>query len=169
MKALFGLPLRETTGLVASLPKLAGLDWAVPDFSTLSRRQKGLNVAIPYWPSTGALNLLIDSTGIKAEGEGEWFAKKHGPSKSRQWRKVHLGIDADTLEIRAIEVTGSRVGDACAFRGIGAVISRDRGRLFHGIAGSHFAVAGRLFDRSIESGLKAWVKGFRGFSAHAFA
>jgi hypothetical protein len=112
LKALFGLPLRQTTGLVESLLKLAGLDWSVPDFSTLSRRQKGLNVAIPYRPSTGALHLLIDSTGIKAEGEGEWFAKKHGPSRPRQWRKVHLGIDADTLEIRAIEVTGSRVGDA---------------------------------------------------------
>lgn len=112
LKALFGLPLRQTTGLVASLLELAGLDWPVPDFSTLCRRQKGLRVAIPYRPSTGALHLLIDSTGIKAEGEGEWFAKKHGPSKPRQWRKVHLGIDAETLEIRAIEVTGSRVGDA---------------------------------------------------------
>lgn len=112
LKALFGLPLRQTTGLVASLLKLAGLDWGVPDFSTLSRRQKVLNVAIPYRHSTGALHLLIDSTGIKSEGEGEWFAKRHGPSKPRQWRKVHLGIDADTLEIRAIEVTGSRVGDA---------------------------------------------------------
>ena len=57
----------------------------------------------------------------------------------------------------------------CAFRGIGAVISRDRGRLFHGIAGSHFAVVGRLVHKPTESGLKAWVKGFRGFSAHAFA
>jgi hypothetical protein len=112
LKALFGLPLRQATGLVASLLELAGLDWAVPDFSTLSRRQKGLNVAIPYRPSTGALHLLIDSTGIKAEGEGEWFAKKHGASKPRQWRKVHLGIDADMLEIRAMEVTGSRIGDA---------------------------------------------------------
>ena len=78
----------------------------------MSRRPSGLNVAIAYRQSTGALHLLIDSTGIKAEGEGEWFAKKHGPSKPRQWRKVHLGIDADTLEIRAIEITGSRVGDA---------------------------------------------------------
>ena len=124
MKALFGLPLRQTTGLVESLLKLAGLDWSVPAFSTLSRRQKGLNVTIPYRAKTGALHLLIDSTGIKAEGEGEWFAKKHGPSKPRQWRKVHLGIDADTLEIRAIEgepvraigssdpANGSRVGDA---------------------------------------------------------
>ena len=112
LQALFGLPLRQTTGLVAGLLVLAGLDWPVPETSTLSRRQKGLKVAIPYRASTGALHLLIDSTGIKAEGEGEWFAKKHGPSKPRQWRKVHLGIDADTLEIRAIEVTGSRVGDA---------------------------------------------------------
>lgn len=66
----------------------------------------GAKVAIPYHPSTGALQLLIGSTGIKAEGEGEgeWFAKKHGPLKHPQWRKVHLGIDADTLEIRAIEI-----------------------------------------------------------------
>ena len=112
LKALFGLPLRQTTGLVASLLELAGLDGAVPDFSTLSRRQKGRNVAIPYWPGTGALHLLIDSTGIKSEGDGEWCAKKHGPSKPRQWRKVHRGIDAKTLEIRAIEVTGAGVGDA---------------------------------------------------------
>ena len=82
----------------------------------MSRRPSGLNVAIPYRPSTGALHLLIDSTGIKAEGEGEWFAKKHGPSKPRQWRKVHLGIDADTLEIRAIEITGSRVGPSRGLR-----------------------------------------------------
>jgi hypothetical protein len=112
LKALFGLPLRQTTGLVASLLELAGLDWPVPDFSTLCRRQKHLIVHIPYRPSTGALHLLIDSTGVKAEGDGEWLAKKHGQSKPRDWRKVHLGIDAETLEIRAIEVTGSRVGDA---------------------------------------------------------
>jgi hypothetical protein len=112
LKSLFGLPLRQATGLVASLLDLAGLDWPVPDFSRLCRRQKGLNVAIPYRQSNGALHLVIDSTGIKAEGDGEWRAKKHGPLKPRQWRKVHLGIDADTLEIRGIEVTGSRIGDA---------------------------------------------------------
>src|SRR3990167_5520718 len=112
LKALFGLPLRQTTGMVASLLGLAGLDWPVPDYSTLCRRQKTLTVHVPYRPSTGALHLLIDSTGEKAEGDGEWLAKKHGPSKPRDWRKVHLGIDAETLEIRAIEITGSRVGDA---------------------------------------------------------
>lgn len=111
LKALFGLPLRQTAGLVASLIELARLDWPVPDFSTLCRRSSGLTVQIPYRPSTGALHLLIDSTGIKAAGEGEWSTRKHGASRPRSWRKVHLGIDANTLEVRAIEVTGSRIGD----------------------------------------------------------
>jgi hypothetical protein len=111
LKALFGLPLRQTTGLVASLLKMAKLDGPVPDFSTLCRRQNDLTVSIPYRPSTGALHLLVDSTGIKAMGEGEWSCRKHGASRPRQWCKVHLGIDAKTLEIRAIEVTASRVGD----------------------------------------------------------
>lgn len=93
LKALFGLPLRQTTGLVESLLKLAKLDWPVPDFSTLCRRQNDLTVTIPYRPSTGALHLLVDSTGIKARGEGEWCCRKHGASRPRQWAKVHLGID----------------------------------------------------------------------------
>jgi len=112
MKVLFGMALRQTTGFVESLLRLVGLDWAVPDFSTLSRRQKTLAVAIPYRGSEGPLNLLIDSTGIKAEGEGEWNARKHGGTKRRLWRKIHIGVDEQTLEIRAIEVTGSNVGDA---------------------------------------------------------
>ena len=112
MKVLFGLPLRQTTGVVQSLRKLVGLDWVVPDFSTLCRRQRTLNVAIPYRGGAGPLNLLIDSTGIKAEGEGEWNARKHGGSKRRTWRKIHIGIDEETLEVRAVEVTGSNIGDA---------------------------------------------------------
>lgn len=78
LKALFGLPLGQRTGMVASLLDLAGLDWPLPDSSTLCRRQKTLTVHIPYRPSAGVLNLLIDSTGVKAEGDGEWSAKKHG-------------------------------------------------------------------------------------------
>ena len=112
LKVLFGLPLRQTTGFVESLLKLVGLDWAVPDFSTLCRRQRTLSVALPYRGSAGPLHLLIDSTGIKAEGEGEWNARKHGGSKRRLWRKIHIGIDEKTLEIRAIEATSSSIGDA---------------------------------------------------------
>jgi len=124
MKVLFGMALRQTTGFVESLLRLIGLDWAVPDFSTLSRRQKSLAVSISYRGSKGPLNLLIDSTGIKAEGEGEWHARKHGGAKRRSplslgpmarhgsRRKIHIGVDEQTLEIRAIEVTGSHIGDA---------------------------------------------------------
>ena len=112
LKVLFGLPLRQTTGFVESLLRMVGLDWVVPDFSTLCRRQKELNVSLPYRGRTGPLNLLIDSTGIKAEGEGEWNARKHGGTKRRIWRKIHIGIDEETLEVRTIEVTTSDVGDA---------------------------------------------------------
>ncbi len=112
MKVLFGMALRQTTGFVESLLRLVGLDWTVPDFSTLSRRQKTLAVNIPYRGSKGPLHLLIDSTGIKVEGEGEWHARKHGGAKRRVWRKIHLGIDEQTLEIRAVEITGSHIGDA---------------------------------------------------------
>ena len=112
LKVLFGLPLRQTTGFVESLLERVGLNWSVPDSSTLCRRQRTLSVAIPYKGSAGPLHLLIDSTGIKAEGEGEWNARKHGGSKRRLWRKIHIGIDEETLEIRAIEVTSSSIGDA---------------------------------------------------------
>ena len=112
LKVLFGLPLRQTAGFVESLMELVGLDWAVPDFSTLCRRQRTLPVIISYRGSQGPLRLLIDSTGISAEGEGEWNARKHGGPKRRLWRKIHIGIDEQTLEIRAIEVTSSSIGDA---------------------------------------------------------
>ena len=111
LKILFGMPLRQTTGFVQSLLRVVGLDWAAPDFTTLCRHQQTLNVSLPYRGSTGPLNLLIDSTGIKAEGEGEWNARKHGGSKRRVWRKIHIGIDEETLKVRAVQVTGSNIGD----------------------------------------------------------
>ncbi len=112
IKGLFNLALRQAMGMAQSLLKLAGLDWAVPDFSTVSRRQKHLTVAIAANTTTTGLHLLVDGTDIKMLGEGEWKRKKHGADYRRQWRKVHLGIDASTLEIRAIEVTDNATGDA---------------------------------------------------------
>lgn len=112
LKALFNLPLRQTTGFVASLLKLAGLDWVVPDYTTLCRRQRTLPVMLGGRPCSGGLHLLVDSTGIKMMGEGEWKTRKHGASYRRQWCKVHIGIDAQTLDIRAVEVTTNSIGDA---------------------------------------------------------
>lgn len=112
IKVLFKLPLRQTTGMVASLLKMAGLNWVVPDYTTLCRRQKTLAVQIPYRRADGPLNLLIDSTGIKFLGDGEWQARKHGAGGRRQWRKVHLAMDTATSDIRAVEFTPSSDGDS---------------------------------------------------------
>ena len=98
--------------MVASLLELASLDWPVPDYSTLCRRQKTVIVQIPYRRSGGNLNLLVDSTGVKMRGDGEWQVRKHGPSRRRQWRKVHLAMDTATGDIRAAEFTPSRAGDS---------------------------------------------------------
>lgn len=150
MKALFNLPLRQATGLVASLLKLADLDWPVPDYTTLCRRQKTLPVALGGRPSSGGLlHLLVDSTGIKMMGEGEWKTRKHGASYRRQWRKVHIGIDAETLDIRAIEVTTNAIGDAPTLPDLLAQIPADETILSVGgdgaydTKGCHAAIAER--------------------------
>ena len=75
LKVLFGMPLRQTTGFFEILLKLIGLDCAVAEFCTLWRHQRALNASLRYRGGTGPLNLLIDSTGIKSEGEGEWNAR----------------------------------------------------------------------------------------------
>src|SRR5471030_1312848 len=76
IKGLFNLALRQATGMAQSLLKLAGLDWEVPDFSTVSRCQKYLAVEISANATTTGLHLLVDSTGIKMLGEGEWKTKR---------------------------------------------------------------------------------------------
>ena len=111
VKVLFGLALRQTTGMVASILSMAGLDWPVPDFSTLSRRQKRITVQISSRRAPGPLNLLVDSTGIKFLGDGEWLARKHGTQRRHQYRKVHLAMDTATGDIRAVEFTSSDQGD----------------------------------------------------------
>jgi predicted secreted protein len=67
---------------------------------------------ISYQKSSDGLHLLVDSTGLKFLGEGEWKRKKHQPEYRRQWRKLHIGIDAKTLQIRAVQLTTNNVSDA---------------------------------------------------------
>jgi len=112
IKNLIGLALRQTMGFVESLLHLSGLHWPVPDFSTVCRRQHSKQVHVPYRSSQAGLHLLLDSTGIKFLGEGEWKCKKHGPERRRQWRKLHIGIDAQTLQVHAICVTSNDVRNA---------------------------------------------------------
>src|SRR5690554_5090579 len=125
IKVLFKLPLRQTAGMVASLLRLAGLDWPVPDFSTLCRRQKTLAVQVPCRRADGPLNLPVGSTGIKFPGDGEWLARKHGPQGRRQWRKEHLAMDPATSDIRAAEFTPGRDGDSPVLPGLLSQIPAD--------------------------------------------
>ena len=112
VKVLFGPPLRQTTGMVGSILSMAALGWSVPDFSTLSRRQKTITVQMSNRRAPRSLNLLVDSTGIKFLGDGEWLARKHGTHRRRQYHKVHLAMDTATGDIRAVEFTSSDHGDS---------------------------------------------------------
>lgn len=98
-QVLFGMALRQTTGFVECLLRLVYLDWTLSNFSTLSRRQKILAVKTPYCGSKGLVHLLVDSTGITAEGD--WHVRKHGGTKLRLWRKIHTGVGEQQLVICA--------------------------------------------------------------------
>ena len=105
LRAVFRLALRQTEGLVGSILQLLGLDLPVPDHSTLSRRAETLEVPRPR-SGCAPVHLLVDSTGLRLCGPGEWLAEKHGSRTRRSWKKLHLGVDADTGRIVATALTG---------------------------------------------------------------
>ena len=112
----FKLPLRQTQGLMRSIASLLGIEIAVPDFSTLSRRSSGLALQPrSRVNSTAALHLAVDSTGLKIFGEGEWLEEKHkNKANCKSWRKLHLGLDLLSGEIVCANLTTDDVGDATA-------------------------------------------------------
>jgi hypothetical protein len=105
LRAVFHLPLRQTEGLIGSVLQLLGLDLPVPDFSTLSRRAQTLELPAQPRATGGAIHLLVDSSGLKLGGPGEWLVEKHGTSRRRSWRKLHIGFDAVTGRIVASILT----------------------------------------------------------------
>jgi hypothetical protein len=105
LRAVFRLALRQTEGLIGSILQLLGLDLAVPDHSTLSRRAETLEVPRPCPNSREPVHLLVDSTGLRLCGLGEWLIEKHGTQRRRSWRKLHIGVDAETGQILASELT----------------------------------------------------------------
>jgi len=104
-------PLRQTEGALRSIADLLGVRIKIPDHTTFSRRGRGLKILPKRVVRDEPLHVLVDSTGVKIYGEGEWLDQKHGVRSSRGWRKLHLAIDADTHEIVAVELTVDDVGD----------------------------------------------------------
>jgi transposase len=111
MKSVYHQAGRQTQGLLESLFLLMGIDLDVPDHSTVSRRMGKLEIVLPVVPKSESVHLVVDSTGVKVYGEGEWKTRQHGISKRRTWRKLHLGIDEATGEIVAVVVTTNDVHD----------------------------------------------------------
>jgi IS5 family transposase len=108
---VYGLPLRATTGLMSSVVGLLGLSLSVPCYTTLCRRRRTLEVSLPRLRRDEPLHLVVDSTGVKIYGEGEWKVRRFGWSKRRTWRKLHLGVDEQTGELAAAVVTTNDFGD----------------------------------------------------------
>lgn len=109
---IYRKPLRQTEGMIEDIFGQIGLMLDVPDYSTLCRRRKTISIDIPT-KAKDTISLILDSTGLKVYGEGEWKVRKHGWQYRRTWRKIHLGIDRDG-EIRAVAVTHSNTHDCQA-------------------------------------------------------
>ncbi len=111
LRSVFRLALRQTEGLIGSIITLLSLDLAVPDRTTMSRRAESLNAVQPRSGSR-PVHLLVDSTGLKLCGSGEWLLEKHGTKTRRSWRRLHIAVDADTGQIAAASLTSNDVDDA---------------------------------------------------------
>jgi transposase len=112
LRLAFHLALRQTEGLMASIFILLGVSLNAPDHSTLSRRvRKMTSVSKGCILPDGPVHLLIDSTGLKVLGAGEWLQEKHGAKARRTWKNLHQAVDADTGMIMASTLTGNDVGD----------------------------------------------------------
>lgn len=113
LKEVFKLTYRGAQGFGQSLlVGVMGLEIQIPYFSTIQRRRKHLQITLPTKTDGGKIDIVFDSSGLKVYGEGEWKVRKHGASKRRTWRKIHLTINPNTNEIEAVEVTENNVDDA---------------------------------------------------------
>ncbi|MBB6487747.1 hypothetical protein GGD46_005057 [Rhizobium lusitanum] len=113
---VFGLRLRQTEGFVPSVLKLIGLDLAVPDHTTLSRRaskpRAPKKLQVFHLPETGSVHVVVDSTGLQIYGASQWLEEKYATKSRRGWRKLHLALDADSGDIIAQVMTDQDAGDA---------------------------------------------------------
>src|SRR3982751_4423527 len=112
LRLAFGRPWRQTEGLLRSIMTLLGVSLTVPDHTTFSRRSIGLSLATAWKQTAEPVHVVIDSTGLKVYGAGEWQAEKHGERGRRTWRKLHLAVNPNSGEILASELTTNEVGDS---------------------------------------------------------
>lgn len=112
LRELFRLPYRQTEGLARSLVRLMQVEVEIPDYTSLAKRAATLGVSLDVSRHTGPIDVVVDSTGLKVFGEGEWKMRTHGKSKRRTWRKLHLTVNPETQEIEAEVLTENSGHDA---------------------------------------------------------
>src|SRR3954471_4804792 len=112
LRLAFGRPWRQTEGLLRSIATLLGVNLPIPDHTTFSRRSVALSLPTTLTPSSEPVHVLLDSTGLKVYGAGEWQREKHGERGRRTWRKLHLAVNPESNEILASELTTNEVGDS---------------------------------------------------------
>jgi hypothetical protein len=112
LQEIYHLGLRQTQVLMESIGRVLHLAVAIPDYSTLSRRRATLEIELPRCRRPEALHLVVDSTGVKVFGEGEWKVRQHGYTRRRTWRKVHVGVDEASGEVVAAVVTTNSSHDS---------------------------------------------------------
>ena len=176
LRAVFCLALRQTEGLLSPIVGLLGLELCVRDHSTLSRRAKTLQVPRPQPRRSGEpLHLLVDSTGLRLCGAGEWLLGKQGTEARRSWRKLHIGLDAGTGRIVAASLTAKEVDDGAEVgplldqvTGAVALFTADGGcdqdRVYAGVAERHPEAAAVVSPRAtaVPSGTAATAPTQRG-------
>lgn len=111
LRQVYHLGLRQTEGFVSSLAEIMEVKIESPEYTTMSRRAGGLSININLLHQGGDIDIIVDSTGLKVYGEGEWKVRKYGWSKHRTWRKLHIGIDGITQEIISAELTENNTSD----------------------------------------------------------
>lgn len=131
---IFSLTLRATQGLLDSLFELMNVQLCAPDYSCVSKRARTVKVAYRQPPKGRITDLVIDSTGLKVFGEGEWKVRKHGAEKRRVWRKLHLAVDPVTHYIVAAEVSLENVHDAEMLPTLLNPLRRKLGRVYADVA-----------------------------------
>jgi len=112
LRELFQLPYRQTEGLGKSLVDLMQIELDIPDYTSLAKRAAKMGISLDIAKHTGRIDVVVDSTGLKVFGEGEWKMRKHGKSKRRTWRKLHLAVNPATQEIEAETLTENGCDDA---------------------------------------------------------
>lgn len=118
LRELFRLPYRQTEGLGKSLVELMQIELAIPDYTSLAKRAAKLGISLDIAKRRGRIDVVVDSTGLKVFGEGEWKMRKHGKSKRRTWRKLHLAVNPATHEIEAEALTENGCDDASQVDGL---------------------------------------------------